>query len=721
MADINLRPRIELQGIDDRSGGTVPLEPEQLPQHLPVMFLHTEKAEDVTIASAELIREKYGAATLDPASGFYNHQHVMAQHILSQGNQVMVVPVKMPDAKRATMRISVEIIPTTVVKDNIKKHVNRLVWHVEEIPEGGFAQGSSDTEYRNGATESELTGERLGVLLDSDGDEYTIDSIKLPIIDLQTPGRGSYGSRLGLILDAPHDFDAQTTDQTLAQRLYSYIYRLRLVERLPESVTHSVLYTKYATTTSDFVLTPNAVDNRTGTEVSLGDVIVNNYSVAQTSDTNGVISPFNQPAIYQDNIEALAYMLAAGHEIEAENIGAGGKKLFTIPGLFDNETEAMQKMYSTNILTGRDYSGTPYSNMLMDGAYLFDGVEFGKDSVVYAKGGTDGVPLNASGSIDKLETLRIFDEEVRRWCLEFDDTRPIFDSAVYPFSTLWDSGFSIETKLAMLSPMGKHKRIWVGLGTYSCADYIDDAKSKFGWMPELTAEQEIGIATRLSTAAHLYPESELFGTSVCRAIIVGYSGILRNEIYRRPLPLTHSLAYKVAGYCGAGNGYWKRVKAIDSERGRIDDLFKKVSITYQSDTGYDKSWRAGMNWVQYFDRDSVFFPAYQTVFKDSTSILDSLLTIIAASYIQRVGEITWRIMVNNNVIGKSKFLEKSDSEITKLTKNKFDGRFDIVPISEYTSTDNALGNHWTTVVEVYGDVPNLLNKFRLETYRRTTQ
>lgn len=717
MPTYNPRPRINLQGIDDRSAAQVPLEAEQLPQHLPAIFLLTERSEDVAIASGSYLAKKYGSQTLDPASNYYNHQSVMAQHILSQANQVMVVPIKMPDSQRATLRISVEVVPTTVVADGKKLHKNRLVWHAEEIEGDNFAQGDVEAKYREGTTTSGLTNDKLGVLLDTNDVEFAVPSIRFPIIDLRAPGRGLFGSRLGIILDTPFITDPQPTDQTLAARLDSFIYRMMLVERQPNSVTHSVTYNQYASTSSDFVLRPNAVDSRTGVEVSFGDVIVNNYSTESISRSNSVVSPFNQPAIYQDNVETVAYMLAAGHEIEAVDANSN-KKVFAIPGLFKTEEEALTKMYTINLLTGRDYNGNEYSNVHMKGAYLFGGVEFGRESVVYAKGGTDGFPTNAAGGIDKLETLRIFDEEVRRWCNEFDDDKPIFDSAVYPFSTLWDSGFSIPTKLSLLVPMSRHKRIWSVLGTQSCADYADVDQTKFAWMLPNTGEQEIAISTRLNTAAHLYPESELFGTPVCRAVIVGRCGELRSNLYRGTLPMTHSLAYKIAGYCGAGNGFWDRTNAIDSETGKIDELFKNINITYQPSTAYDKSWQAGMNWVQNFDRDSVFFPAYQTVFKDSTSILDSLLTIVAASYVQRVGEIVWRKLVGNNLLGKRKFLEKSDSEIINLTKNKFDGRFDIVPVTEYTGTDELLGYRWTTTVGMYGDVPNLLNNFRIETYRR---
>lgn len=719
MSYLKSTPRIVLHGINDRSARTVPLEPEQLPQHLPAVFLLSEMSEAVSIASGSYLTTRYGDKTVNPKTAFYNHQTVLAQHILAEGNQVMVFPIKLPDSKKATLRLSVEVIGMTKVDSTTgdKTHANRLVWHATETTEEEpFSEGGVVTNYRVGSTEAGVGNKRLGVLLADDDTEYFMTSALFPIIDLQVEARGEYGNRLGIILDAPTSNDAIPTDQAMSERLKSFVYRMYMARRPEQGVSYSIVNNIFAGTSTDFVLKPNAVDTRTNLEVSFGDLISKNYSDMLDPSRPPVLPPFNDVAIYQDNIEVVSSMIANGHTVTATNAG-GTEKDFTIPGLFSDANEAIDNLYQVNILTGRDYDNKPYPNVFVGEGYQFGGVELGKDSVIYARGGSDGFPLNNAGLVDKMETLKLYDEQVRMWCNEFNDTKPVFDSAVYPFSTLWDSGFSIDTKTAMLKPMGQHKRIYTILATQSVADYSDDAKTTFKELVANTAEQEIAIATMLNSAAHLYPESELYGTSTCRAAIVGRAGNLRSGIYKGVLPLSISLASKIAAYCGAGDGFWRNAYAIDNENNRLDHLFKDINITYQPSGAYDKSWAAGMIWVQNFDRSSVFFPAYQTVFNDPTSVLDNLLVIVAASYIQRVGEEVWRELVGNGAYGKLKFLEESNRKITDRTNNRFDGRFTVTPDTYYTQADEQRGYSWSTVVRLFADPTNLVNQFSIESYR----
>ena len=719
MAYLKSTPRIVLHGIHDLSARAVPLEPEQLPQHLPAVFLLSEISEAVTIASGAYLTTRYGLKSVNPKTPFYTHQTVLAQHVLAEGNQVMVVPIKLPDSKKATLRLSVEVIAMTKVDPTTgdKTHANRLIWHATETTVSEpFGDGGVTTDYRVGSTEAGVGSKRLGVLLDDNDVEHFMSSALLPIFDLQVEARGDYGNRLGIILDAPTIRDTVPTDQTMADRLGAFVYRMYLARRPEQGVSYNIVNNIFAGTSTDFVLKPNAIDPRTNLETSFGDLISKNYSDTTDPNRPPVMPPFNDIAIYQDNIELVANMIASGHTVTASDAG-GVEKDFTIAGLYSTQEKALEILFRVNILTGKNFEGKVYPNVFVGEGYQFGGVELGKDSVIYARGGSDGFPLNTAGLVDKMETLKLYDEQVRMWCNNFNDTNPLFDSAVYPFSTLWDSGFSIDTKMAMLNPVGQHKRIWATLATQSVADYKDDLKTSFVEIPANTAEQEIAIATMLNSAAHLYPESELYGTSTCRVAIVGRAGTLRTELYKGVLPLTISLAAKIAAYCGAGDGYWRNAYAIDNEANRLDHLFKDINITYQPSGAYDKSWAAGMIWVQNFDRSSVFFPAYQTVFKDATSILDNLLVIVGASYIQRVGEEVWRELVGNGAFGKLKFLEESNRKITERTNNRFDGRFTVIPDTFYTEADEIRGYSWSTVVRLYADPVNLVNQFTIESYR----
>lgn len=719
MSYLKPTPRFINHGVDDKSARQLPLTPEQQPQHLPLVFLLSELSEKVSIASGAYLKTLYGDQTLDNMSKFYNHQSVLASYMLEAANQCMVVPIKMPNAKKSSLRLGVEVTATTVTGSNgLRKNVLRLVWHATEIPAGEYAQGKVITQYRAGTTRSTVGNKRLGILVDNTGREYQSPSIYLPILDFEPEARGEYGNRLGIAFEAPMITDNMPTDDGLAERLNAFIFRMTLYKRNPTSVTPTITRNRWAETSSDFVFKPNAVDTRSGLAMFFAERLSEDYSDGGSDDLPPRYPPFHQPGIYQDNIETLLMLIGDDQTVTATALTSTGAKDFTVKGLFKTQEETRQKMYSINFLTGKDYYGDAYPNLLMEDSYIFGGISFGRDSVIYARGGSDGFPTNSSGTVDEMETLRLYDQAVRNWCEDYNEYNPLFDSAIYPFNMIYDSGFSMDTKMALLKPMSVTKRVITVLSTQSVADYGDNQKTYFKEIPPNTAAQEIAIASRLNSAARLYPESVLYGTETCRVAIVGRCGILRDARYRGYLPLSISLAHKLARYAGAGDGYMKREYAPDSESGRIDTLFKNINITYQPTTAYDESWSAGMIWVQNFDRTSVFFPAYQTVYSDSTSVLDSLLFVLAATYVTRVCEHVWRILVGNGLYGKMKFTEVSDQLITEMTQNRFDSRYDVVPNTYYTSGDEQRGYSWTTKVAMYADVNRLVNQFNVESHRR---
>ena len=716
-------PRAILLGVRDESTRQLPLETEALPQHLPLLFLLTEKSEEMAIVTGGAINQLYGNKTLNPSSPYHNHQTVMAETILARGNQVMVKPIKLPTSKRATLRLSVETIATMVPdgSDELgvnKKLVTRVIWHADRVDASitgnGLGQGTVLAAYRDGAETSSITGTKLSVLTTDTDTVYHATSSLVPILDLEVDARGDFGNRFGISLEAPLDSDAFPTDQSLAASLKSFVYRLKLFERPESSSTPKPVYNNYSANSTDFVLKPHSSNPVSGSQVSLQDVIVDMYQESGDAESIPRIAPFPNVYIYQDNIETVARLIAGGYTVEGKD-AADAVYTFNVPGLYNTEDQVRANLYNVNILTGTDIVGKVYNNVNYEESVKYGGIRLGKDSVIYAAGGTDGVPYK-NGAIDRLETLRLYDEAVRDWCTtEFVEANPVFDSAKYPFSTLHDSGFGMKTKLAMLQPMGLHKRIWVNLATHSVADYLDPEAIdlEFITQPQLTASEEIARGTALRTAASVYPESEVYGTPVVRAIIVMHSGKLRSGRSRDYLPLSLSVADKVAAYCGAGNGMWNSDYAFDDGDNKRETMFNEVNNTYQSRAVYNKAWDAGLIWVQNYDRNSRFFPAYQTAYPNDTSVLNSLPVLIAISYLERVCEIVWRKLTGNGRLEPQQFLERSNELILDETRGRFDNRFTIRPNTQYTKADEARGYSWSTEIELYANNSRTVGTFTI--------
>jgi len=106
-----------------------------------------------------------------------------------------------------------------------------------------------------------------------------------------------------------------------------------------------------------------------------------------------------------------------------------------------------------------------------------------------------------------------------------DPNSVLLDDAKYPESIIYDSGFPIATKHALCSFIAQRKDTAVVLSTHTVGG------------PALTAAEESSLAIALRTRLQMYPESEFYGTSTVRGMIVGRSGILLNSQYKHRLPL----------------------------------------------------------------------------------------------------------------------------------------------------------------------------------------
>lgn len=708
-------PQAVLTGVNDLSRRTPPEAPILEPSHLPLFFLLTQKSERIVIGDSVAATAAYGDKTFDPNGDFYNHQTVFSRVNYQAAGQAMIVPIKLDSAKRAGLRIGVEVAAATV--DGV--NVTRFIMRADQIDEDGdepIREAMVKTEYRAGDFRPPLNAVALGELV-SDGKSYYAPSAYYPLIDLMVEARGSYGNDIAISLEAPSIFSARPADTSLIDSLNVFGYRLALYEKSADGTNAVIKYNNYSEVKSDFVLKPDFVHPRTKRAMSFGEVIIEDYQQIDDASVNNRYSPFTETAVYQDNIEDVAMLIAAGHTITAE-ADDGTTKDFTIAGVYPTEEEADQKKYAINIFTGRDVGNQPYPNADFVNSRIFGGVRLGDDSVIYARGGDDGFP-KLLGVVDKHELLRIFEAKVIDWCNNYTPENPVFDSAKYHFTTLWDSGFGLNGKFALIKPVAQHKRINAMLSVYSIADYMNPMANT-GWaaQPELSGAEELSMAMTLRAQALLTPEASDYGTPCMRVAIIGRSGTLIDRtLYRGKLPLAADILYKVANYMGAGDGIWRSEYAFDQSPANKVEIMRDINVVYQSPSIYDKSWDAGLIYPQSFDTTDSFFAAFTTVYPDDTSILKSLITMMAISNCEHFLEVGWRRKTGNSKLTNDEFAEANDEMMSGMVKDRFDDRFKIIPETYFTATDIALGKQWHTDLHFYGNNSKTVGVYRINAYR----
>jgi hypothetical protein len=365
--------------------------------------------------------------------------------------------------------------------------------------------------------------------------------------------------------------------------------------------------------------------------------------------------PFRGLYFYQDNIEEILELLAVA------------------------ETDAGQTVphkHMLNILDCLDLNGNDH--------YAFklatDSLDMNSSTTHYAVGGTDGTLGEAN-----MNTL-VENECLNNWQ---NINYPLLDSARYPLSVVYDTGFSLDTKKAVITLLGQRKDISVAC----CSQDI--------LAPVNSISEETSVATALRAFARLIPESTIWGTPVCRMTLIGHTGKKNFSRYKYDVPLIMELIEKRSKYMGAGTGKMKTRFAYDIYPTNRVESMTKINHPWKPDLTRSRDWELGLNWVQYADRQELFFPAIQTIYDDDTSVLNSDINMLIAVDVVKQSEEVWRRMTGNTSYTNEQFIERCNAELLKLVEGRYDNRVTIVPTTYFTEADEARGYSWTMDIVVY--------------------
>lgn len=688
----NAAPLANLQGIQDVSGRAQVFEPEVRPTHLPHVYLFAEKGPTLPqLASGDAFQSIYGQKTLDPRSPYFNHQSQLANILQGAGNALMVQRVVPADAgPKARFLLSVDIVDDTITQyqrntdGTFKKDANGAKIPVTgagaTIPGHKVKWTANDWAGGNGEVEpfGEVTT-KVGSLVNATSDQSTL----YPILEFEVNFQGAYGNNIGVRLTAPHANSAAPMNDATAEAIKAYLYRLALVERPSAETTAQAVETLFGEQFIDFAFKPGAIDTKTDSELSLEDIFMDAYQDISSPGMPPQYGPFGRFKIYEDNLAEVLTMIGA---LEAP------RGLLTTTTI-DADSE---NLHEVNPFTATNYQGAPYYTVQILGP-LEGGIAFTDTTTLYAAGGSDGTM-----------TFESFDTLVRGELLNYGKGEAdLLDWAKYPQSVIYDSGYTLDTKLAMLTPLGVRKDIGVVLCTQDASQ------------PKNTPAEESSIAISLRTAARNYPESEIFGTSVCRALIVGHAGKLIGSKYKGHLPLVLELAEKFANYMGAGNGVWRTGANPTAPGNNRVTRFSDVNATFKSASVRNKDWDNGLIWVQSYDRRDLFFPALQTVYADDSSVLNSAIHMFACIELEKVAQRTWRDLTGIDDLTEDQFIERSNSLIAADVEGRFDGRYVIVPETFYTAKDTQRGYSWSTKIHLYADNMKSVGTYTIVAHRKS--
>lgn len=681
----NAAPRSILKGFKDESGRAPVVEPEQLPSHLAHTFIFAERGPLLPqLVVGDSLTTTFGAKSFDYRGKYANHQTVLVNTINGEGNSQLVQRVVPDDAKTATLVLWLDVVADDVPQfernldgsfklTQLNERIpavtvvsgHRVRWVIEPL-------GVDEQQVPLGLAELKP---KVGNLTSV---KNTTQSQMYPIHAFTVAGPGSYGDLVGIRLSAPTTESSSPIDDSTAEEAKAYMYRFAMVERPDMFSTPNVKETIQGEQSIDFTYKPGVINSRNDQQVSAEDALLQAWNAPAINGIPATVGLFNDHHVYLDNI---ATLLAQFQATEAE---------------FDLISDKAEDLHLFNFIGGTSINNVPYYSYVVEGPAA-GGVLLGESSTHYAKGGADGTMDFAT-----------FDALVGNITANYGDLAgfDFLDTAVYPQSCIYDTGFTIATKKKLLTVLGRRKDMYVVLSTQDVS------------VKQNTPSEESSIAVALRTAARIYPESEIYGTPVCRAIVIGHSGYLINSQWTKLTPLTIEFAAKSARYMGAGNGIWKSAQSFSISPANQVTMFRDVNASFKKVDVRSQDWDNGLVWVQNYDRRSLFFPAFQTVYDDDSSILNSFFNMAVAVELEKVAERAWRDLVGIDSLTPAQFIARSNRLIMKGVEGRFDGRVVIEADTFLTAADTQRGYSWSCNIVMYGNNMMTVGSFTIVARRR---
>lgn len=683
MASINSTPRFIYGGINDKSRRT-PIRAEiTYPQHAPLLRLWCETGPEETIFignESDSFNSLFGSQTLARRGKFFNLQSLLAETLLGAGNGFFVKRLIPTDATKARLILGLEI-----VADDIPAVQERLSGfnYNGTIAPGQPAQLPPVDGYRARIVLMTAAGD-VGsavpipgtMLSERDGTQATV----YPLFELPAAYFGAAGGNLGIRIWAPNEKTGEVYDEDTAEEFKTRMYRVQFMQKIANTNIPAILLTALGEDYVDVCFTEGAFSAATDKEFYIGDVLTQAYSDdGIESGLAPLTSPFSKVHVYSGNIAAVQAMIYT-------------KELTNNPAIADHISQASQ----IDFLTGTGNDGDEYQSLYLLGA-LGGGINLTDGTTIYAQGGSDGTMDHAK--YEELVTV----QNTAFGQLPGDLYENI---AKYPFSHIYDTGLSMDGKIAMMNVLGARKDIKAIFTTYVEAE---------GRAPTLS--EELSRAQVLMARLKAYPESTLYGTGVCRGEIVYQTGELMGSRYSKPVPQLIDYAFKWAEFAGAGTGILVDGKDIDQDPNNEVTLVKNLNVPYFPARAQSAAWESGGIYSLSGDVRMNYYPCIRSVYQDETSVLLSPITTSIACDIVRLIFRVHKKFSGNAKITKEQLIERCDREITRLVEGRYAGRVQIRPETTITPEDANNGTSWHCKVKLYANNPRTTMFFELETYR----
>lgn len=680
----NAMPQNYALGINDKSTRPAVFDPEELPTHLPKVYIWAaDGPTEPQLVAGSTLTSTYGQISFDPIYEYFNHATLFLTEMNGAGNAAMVERLKPDDAgPNASLRVYLELLPSKV--DEYERNVEdgSLVLDANGDPKptgtklDGYqwmivAEPFGDKGFKQATI-------KAGVLVDADTQEQ---GKRYPIFDLEVPHFGKGGNNAGFQIYTPDVNSQQGFDDALMRATNQYPVRIAAYKRENQYSVGRIQSTLTGDSYVDGVLRKGTINPRTGGLAGVENLFIKAYELLNDQVSPNIWGPFGKFHVYQDYVDTVQKLLIAAEKPYTDLWSDWTTGEEDEAGLF-------------NFLGGHSSQGVPYHTYVQVKNHV-DSVILTQNSVMYASGGSDGT-MNDT----------VFAKLVGERISEYNNPlSPLMNGMKYPESIFYDSGFPFETKKKLFNFIARRKDTFLVMTTHDVNG------------PDLSASEESSMGLSLKTFAKLYPESEFYGTPVARVMVVPGSGDYTRSTYDKRMPFSLEIALKSARYMGAGNGIWNAAYRFSGAPGSILEYFVNPNNDFKPVQVRNTDWDNGLVSVQSKERKTLFFPAFKTVYDNDTSVLNSFFTAMACVELQKIGDRAWTDISGVDYLDELQIIERNNQNILDRVAGRFDDRFKIVPETYYTKDDSARGYSFHHKIKIYAANMTTVAVFTVEAYR----
>lgn len=645
-------PGVNLKGVQDTTAGSRSTN-TTIPLHLPLFFIMAEKGPVGTpvLCDEATAYAVFGDLTFDPTKPFFNHQQMFAKYAMGY-QQVYLLRVADDTAATAGIVVEATLARASVTQYQKDPLGNRVTDSKTGLPVPKMQADGTTPVTEPGftitwSTRALAAGETFdGLSPTTTGSGDTLETT-YPIIAAYGNSPGSAVNREGFKFYFGTDVSTQTETA-----VSSILYRFVPVTLASDSSGNvSVVSDIYTANYNDVSLKSAAVVPSTAQDVSMDAILFNNYKSSGTGSLGYTVH------VYSDNVSA---------------IGTEVKTLAT-------EIPAATDPFLINIMTAQDVNGNPYDHFEVDSA---SASVLNPNISIFLEGGSDGTV-----------SLANFESLITAF-LQGDDVVEFQDYYRYPFSHVYDSGFSLNAKYALMNIYSLRDDVNI---TWSTQDLLTNPKTAN------TQSQDQSAGAAILSRVRTYPESTDFGT-----------GAMRGEIFQQCGRLAVTSGYTTGNVVTTLDRLIKRCTYYSgtfirgTPKGRPNNevtLFSSISWTAATDTQRQLNWDTALNTISYADTQTLFYPDIISIFPDTTSLLSDGVFVDYIIFLKHIARNKWTYYVGRED-AISSLADTISQDIDKTCSTIFRGRITTSTTVTQTESDLAAGDTATITIAIKGNMPN---------------